>query len=1016
MKKRFSLCIIAAIIMMALLPVMALAQEAQTQPDAGSAARSDGISAESAARAASQDYDSALARMREEAEQEGAQIVFGDEAETDITTQAAGSKPLYIVLALDVSGSMEGTPLAAEKIAAKNFVRKVMAHSAQNQIAIVSFDSSARTLCGFTNNESYLDRIIDGTYAYGTTNVNAALKTGDSLLAGANTTRTKKYIVLCSDGLPCEGDMSYSGPYNRNDITEDCYPYANAAYHTAQSLHSKYYIRTLGFFHDLWGQELTFGKRFMRDLQNKGFYLVDDPNNLNITFETVVDDIDTDTKTRATFDTGANVNTKIKRQSGDSAPSVASVNRTITEIRFVSNKSLVPSSGTFTISAPGSAKPIICWISGGVLYCYSEDAGPLLNGDCSWMFSGLAGVKSIDLAYCDASQVSNTSHMFDGCQSLSTIVVSDDCDMTHVGNSSDMFKGCNALIGGAGTAYNGSNGSNNACVDGNGRKGYFTRFSNYNNNTSRVQAIAYRTHVQNIGWQPFVRNGAVAGTSGRSYRLEAMRIQLENQPYSGSVQYRTHIQNIGWESSWQADGQNSGTSGRSYRLEAMQVRLTGDIANHYDVYYRVHAQNFGWLGWAKNGAEAGTAGFGYRLEAMQIVLVAKGGGAPSLSPASNDSRAFVQKGSGGAAPAVNPSPAAPTVNPAPSTNPTPTPSTNPTPTPTPSTNPAATNQSVVYSTHMQNMGWQPYVKNGVVSGAAGSGLRMEGFRMHLEKQQVAGNIEYRAHVTGSGWENQWRKNDEVSGSVGAGKQMEAVQICLTGMMSFNYDVYYRVHVQDVGWLGWAKNGEQTGTEGLSKRVEALQVVLIAKGADLPNYSPASADSRAFIRKGDPAPGSSSSGQSVAYQAAVQNIGWQSAVRNGAVAGTTGQSLRMEGLTVKLENQQKDGNIEYRAHVQNIGWEDKWKTDGAKAGTEGKSLAMEALQVRLIGNMAFFYDVYYRVNAQNIGWLGWAKNGEEAGTSGFGYRLEAVQIVLVPKDTGVPTGFSGSNRSEAYLKR
>ncbi|MBR0383755.1 MAG: Ig domain-containing protein [Eubacteriaceae bacterium] len=155
-------------------------------------------------------------------------------------------------------------------------------------------------------------------------------------------------------------------------------------------------------------------------------------------------------------------------------------------------------------------------------------------------------------------------------------------------------------------------------------------------------SVAYRTHVQNVGWQPYVTNGIMAGTSGRSLRLEGMNIHLQNQPYSGNIEYRTHIQNIGWESSWKTNGTMSGTSGRGLRLEAMQVRLTGEMANHYDVYYRVHAQNFGWLSWAKNGKEAGTAGFGYRLEALQVVLVTKGGTIPSSSPASNRSEAFVQ--------------------------------------------------------------------------------------------------------------------------------------------------------------------------------------------------------------------------------------------------------------------------------------------------------------------------------------------------------------------------------------
>ena len=142
-------------------------------------------------------------------------------------------------------------------------------------------------------------------------------------------------------------------------------------------------------------------------------------------------------------------------------------------------------------------------------------------------------------------------------------------------------------------------------------------------------SIQYRTHVQNIGWQPYVANGQMAGTTGQGKRLEATTIQLANQDstMTGSVQYQTHIQNIGWQN-WTQDGGVSGTSGQALRLEAIRIKLSGNIANYYDVYYRVHAQNFGWLGWASNGQAAGTAGYGYRLEALEVVLVPKGQPAP----------------------------------------------------------------------------------------------------------------------------------------------------------------------------------------------------------------------------------------------------------------------------------------------------------------------------------------------------------------------------------------------------
>ena len=141
-------------------------------------------------------------------------------------------------------------------------------------------------------------------------------------------------------------------------------------------------------------------------------------------------------------------------------------------------------------------------------------------------------------------------------------------------------------------------------------------------------SIVYQTHIQDIGWQNSKKDGKLSGTTGRSKRIEAIRINIINDTeYTGSVQYRSHIQDLGWQS-WQSNGAISGTVGQSKRLEAIQIRLTGEMANKYDIYYRAHVEDYGWLGWAKNGASAGTEGLLKRLEAIQIVLVEKGGKAP----------------------------------------------------------------------------------------------------------------------------------------------------------------------------------------------------------------------------------------------------------------------------------------------------------------------------------------------------------------------------------------------------
>ena len=144
---------------------------------------------------------------------------------------------------------------------------------------------------------------------------------------------------------------------------------------------------------------------------------------------------------------------------------------------------------------------------------------------------------------------------------------------------------------------------------------------------SILELLAYRTHVQNIGWQGYVNDGITSGTVNQSKRLEAIQIELKNQLYEGNVEYSTHIQDIGWQD-WKSNGAIAGTSGQSKRLEAIKINLTGEMAEKYDIYYRVHAQNFGWLDWAKNGAASGTEGYSYRLEAIEIKLVKKGEGAP----------------------------------------------------------------------------------------------------------------------------------------------------------------------------------------------------------------------------------------------------------------------------------------------------------------------------------------------------------------------------------------------------
>ncbi|MDF4223889.1 C39 family peptidase [Enterococcus faecalis] len=142
--------------------------------------------------------------------------------------------------------------------------------------------------------------------------------------------------------------------------------------------------------------------------------------------------------------------------------------------------------------------------------------------------------------------------------------------------------------------------------------------------------VNYQTHVQNIGWQGVVKNGEIAGTSGKNLQLEAIKINLSNAALAGNIEYSTHIQNIGWQD-YKANGALSGTTGKNLQLEAIKIKLAGDVSRYYDVYYRVHIQDKGWLNWAANGASAGSQAASKHLEAIQIKIVRKGETAPKGS-------------------------------------------------------------------------------------------------------------------------------------------------------------------------------------------------------------------------------------------------------------------------------------------------------------------------------------------------------------------------------------------------
>lgn len=291
--------------------------------------------------------------------------------------------------------------------------------------------------------------------------------------------------------------------------------------------------------------------------------------------------------------------------------------------------------------------------------------------------------------------------------------------------------------------------------------------------------MQYQAHVQDIGWQTEVKNGEIAGTVGKNLKVEALKIRLKGQEYAGDIEYSVKIGGEDWQETKNSD-EIAGTVGQNKRLEAVKIELTGQMKEYYNIYYRVHLSDIGWLDWATNGDPAGNDGYNKKIEAIQIQLVKIG----DTAPGSTDN-AYLTKGT-----------------------------------------------DIIYSAHVQDIGWQKSVENGSISGTTGKNKQMEAIKISLDNQSIDGSIRYRAHVQDIGWQD-YVSAEKIAGTVGKNKPIEAISIELTGTISKDYDIYYRVHAQDFGWLGWAKNGENAGSQGYAKHVEAIQIQLVKKGESAP---------------------------------------------------------------------------------------------------------------------------------------------------------------------------------------
>ncbi len=122
-------------------------------------------------------------------------IISQDGEVVDFVLRTLETEPIEVVLLLDTSGSMAGSPIAAARTAASEFVGQLPPNS---DIAVVTFGTEVEVIADFATEPEQLLAAIEGVTASGETAVYDAVIEAVRLVQEAP--RSRQFVVLLSDG------------------------------------------------------------------------------------------------------------------------------------------------------------------------------------------------------------------------------------------------------------------------------------------------------------------------------------------------------------------------------------------------------------------------------------------------------------------------------------------------------------------------------------------------------------------------------------------------------------------------------------------------------------------------------------------------------------------------------------------------------------------------------------------------------------------------------------------------
>ena len=244
-------------------------------------------------------------------------------------------------------------------------------------------------------------------------------------------------------------------------------------------------------------------------------------------------------------------------------------------------------------------------------------------------------------------------------------------------------------------------------------------------------------------------SGQKATIGGKGAKpLNSIALSVAGQTDDGSISYAVMDSYSDWGAFSSDGGAAKAVSGAP--IKAIKMSLSGQFAANYDIWYRVCDSGNGWTGWTSNGQACGVSGGSSGLCGIDVVLVRKGQPAPG--PTSN---AFIETSGIG----------------------------------------------LVSQAHVASAGWLAPVGNGETAGQTGMSRSLQA--LYVSTQGIDASVEVSAHVANIGWQP-YVSGASYAGTVGKGLAIQAVKLRLTGNDASKYDIYYRVHAADYGWLGWLK--------------------------------------------------------------------------------------------------------------------------------------------------------------------------------------------------------------------